>query len=58
MGTPIAKRTSKVYIKDKKLFVHIESAPLKHELNMSRDKILVLIAKELGSSIVNEVVIK
>ncbi|NVK33385.1 MAG: DUF721 domain-containing protein, partial [Rhodobacteraceae bacterium] len=46
------------YIKDKKLFVHIESAPLKHELSMSRDKILVLIAKELGSSIVNEVVIK
>lgn len=58
MGTPIAKRTSKVYIKDKKLFVHINSAPLKHELTMSRDKILVLIAKELGASIVNEVVIK
>lgn len=58
MGSPIAKRTTKVYIMDKKLFVHIESAPLKHELNMSRDKILVLIAKELGSSIVNEVVIK
>ena len=58
MGAPIAKRTGKVYIRDKKLFVHINSAPLKHELNMSRDKILVLIAKELGSSIVNEVIIK
>jgi len=58
MGTPIAKRTTKVYIHNKKLYVHISSAPLKHELSMSRDKILVLIAKELGSSIVNEVVIK
>ncbi|WP_420384805.1 DUF721 domain-containing protein [Roseivirga sp.] len=58
MGAPIAKRTSKVYIRDKKLFVHISSAPLKHELTMSRDKILVLIARELGSSIVNEVIIK
>ncbi|GHE54296.1 MULTISPECIES: DUF721 domain-containing protein [Roseivirga] len=58
MGAPIAKRTTKVYIRDKKLFVHINSAPLKHELSMSRDKILVLIARELGSSIVNEVIIK
>lgn len=58
MGTPIAKRTTKVYIHNKKLYVHINSAPLKHELNMSRERILVLIAKELGSSIVNEVVIK
>lgn len=58
MGTPIAKRTTKVYIKDKKLFVHLNSAPLKQELNMSRERILVLIAKELGSSIVNEVIIR
>ncbi len=58
MGSPIAKRTSKVYIHNKKLYVHITSAPLKHELSMSRDKILVLLAKELGQTIVNEVVIK
>ena len=58
MGKPIASRTSKIYIKDKKLFVHISSAPLKHELNMSRDKILVLLTKELGQPIVNEVIIK
>lgn len=58
MGKPIASRTSKIYIRDKKLFVHISSAPLKHELNMSRDKILVLLTKELGQPIVNEVIIK
>ena len=58
MGTPIAKRTSKVYLKDKKLIVHITSAPLKQELSMSRERILVLIAKELGTSIVNELIIR
>ena len=58
MGKPIATRTSKIYIKDKKLFVHISSAPLKHELNMSRDKILVMLTKESGQPIVNEVIIK
>ena len=58
MGPAIAKRTNKIYIQDKKLFVYLTSAPLKHELNMSRDKILVLITKEFGKPIVNEVIIK
>ena len=58
MGAPIAKRTTKIYIRNKKLFVHLSSAPLKHELNMSRDRILLLLTKELGKPIVNEVVIK
>ena len=57
MGVPIAKRTSKIYIRDKKLFVYLTSAPLKHELNMSKDKILVLLAKEFGRPLINEVVI-
>jgi len=58
MGTPIAKRTTKIYISHKKLFVHLSSAPLKHELNMSRDRILVMLTKEFGKPIVNEVIIK
>lgn len=58
MGAPIAKRTTKIYISNKKLFVHLSSAPLKHELNMSRDKILVMLTKEFGKPIVNEVIIK
>lgn len=58
MGTPIAKRTNRVYIHNKKLYVYLNSAPLKHELNMSRDKILVLLTKEFGKPIVNEVIIK
>ncbi|KOF04109.1 hypothetical protein OB69_03760 [Roseivirga seohaensis subsp. aquiponti] len=57
MGVAIAKRTSKIYIKDKKLYVHLTSAPLRHELNMSKNKILVLLAKEFGSPIVNDVVL-
>ena len=58
MGAPIAKRTSKLYIREKKLYVHLTSAPLKHELSMSRDKILVLLTKEFGESVINEVIIK
>ena len=58
MGLAIAKRTSNIYIRNKKLFVYLTSAPLRHELNMSRDKILVLLSKEFGKPIVNEVIIK
>lgn len=58
MGTPIAKRTTKLFIKDKKLFVYLNSAPLKHELNMSRGKILVMLTQEFGESVINEVIIK
>lgn len=58
MGTPIAKRTSKLYINNKKLYVYLNSAPLKHELSMSRDKILVMLSKEFGDSVINEVIIK
>lgn len=57
MGLAIAKRTTKIYIKDKKLYVHLSSAPLRHELNMSKNKILVLLAKEFGQPIVNEVIL-
>lgn len=58
MGIPIAKRTSKLYIHEKKLYVYLNSAPLKHELNMSRDKILVMLTKEFGETVINEVIIK
>ena len=58
MGKPIAKRTTKLYIRNKKLYVHISSAPLKNELNMSRDRILILLTKEIGRPLVNEVIVK
>ena len=58
MGKAIANRTTKIYISNKKLFVHLNSAPLKHELNMSKDKLLVLIVGEIGAPVINEVVIK
>lgn len=57
MGKPIAKYTSSVSYRDGKLYIKIESAALKQELNYSRDKIMELFNKELGDSVVKEVVI-
>ncbi|MEO1051506.1 MAG: DUF721 domain-containing protein [Bacteroidota bacterium] len=57
MGKPIALKTKKIFIKDKVLFVEITSAPLKHELNMSKSKIKEILQREFGQDIIAEVII-
>lgn len=58
MGGPIASRTSKLYIKDKTLFVHLTSAPLRQELEMSKGRVLELLEKEMGQKVVEKVVFR
>lgn len=54
MGKPIASRTSRLYIKNKVLFVELTSAPLKQEMINNRDKVKALIAEDF-SGIVDDV---
>ncbi|MHA6248626.1 DUF721 domain-containing protein [Pontibacter sp. CAU 1760] len=56
MGKPIALKTQQLYFKDGKLFVCLTSAPLKHELNMSKRKVIDLLNIEAGSEVVKDVV--
>ncbi|MEM6841182.1 MAG: DUF721 domain-containing protein [Bacteroidota bacterium] len=56
MGHPIARRTDKIYVSNRILYVKLSSAPLKQELNMSRSKILALFLQEFGEAIVDDVV--
>ncbi|NMM46888.1 DUF721 domain-containing protein [Marinigracilibium pacificum] len=56
MGPMIEKRTNKVFIKDKKLFVQLTSAPLKRELSMSRSKIMSLFHQKFGEIIIEDIV--
>lgn len=58
MGKLIAKNTSKIYIKDKKLFLYLESPALKQELLYSKSKIIEIINKETGTILINEVIIR
>ena len=57
MGKPIAKYTSSVSLREGKLYIKIDSAALKQELNYSRGKIMELFNKELGPNVVKDVVI-
>jgi predicted nucleic acid-binding Zn ribbon protein len=57
MGRAIANRTKDIFIRDRKLFVRIESAVIKNELVMMRSNIIEKINEKAGSSIIDEIVL-
>jgi len=57
VGKTIAKYTKNVYIKDKKLFIKIDSAPLKQELHFQKEQLIKLINEEVGEQVIVDVLI-
>ncbi len=53
----IAKNTKQILLRNKKLYVYIESAVIKQELFMAREKICQIINDKMGNKIVDEVII-
>lgn len=56
MGRGIASRTGKLYVNDKKLYIQITSPPLKQELVMAKSKVIELINREMGETVVEDVI--
>jgi|SRR5690554_4429413 len=57
IGPAIANRTKKIYIRDGKLFVQVESAVVKHELTLMRSQILHRLNEYVGHEVIDDVVI-
>lgn len=57
VGKPIAKRTKKVFLKDKVLFVQVESASMKHDISLHKSHIVEIFQKEFGSDVIREIVL-
>ncbi len=55
MGKPISRRTEKMFIKDKVLFVKLNSAPLRHELTIAKGKVLEILHRHFDKSIVKDI---
>lgn len=55
MGKAIAIRTTKLFIKNKTLFVTLNSAPLRQELMMGKTKILKFLNEKAGKELITEV---
>ena len=58
VGKAIASRTSKVYIKDGILFVHLKSSIVKNELLMIREALREKLNEKAGGEIVKEIVFR
>jgi len=57
MGTAIANRTERLYIRDKKLFVKVESAVIKHELLLIRTQIIGRLNEHVGQVVIEDLVV-
>jgi predicted nucleic acid-binding Zn ribbon protein len=56
-GKPIARRTKKIYIRNKVLFVELDSPSLKHDFSMHKGQVLDLFKKEFGAGIISDIVV-
>jgi len=55
MGKPISRRTEKMFIKNKVLFVKLNSAPLRQELTISKSKVLEIIHRNFDQELILDV---
>ncbi len=58
VGKIIASKTERIYIRNEKLYVHIRSSVVKHELIMIREELLEALNQRAGEELVKEIVFK
>lgn len=57
-GRAIASRTTKLYIRDGVLYIHLSSSVVRSELMMMRDSIRSRMNDEAGSDLIKEIVLR
>jgi predicted nucleic acid-binding Zn ribbon protein len=58
VGKAISTRTSKIYIKDGILYVHLKSSIVRNELMMLREALREKINNQAGKELIREIVLK
>jgi hypothetical protein len=58
VGKAISSRTSKIYMKDHILFVHLSSSVVRNELLMLRDVLKAKLNEKAGSEVVKDIVLR
>lgn len=58
MGAMIAKHTKELVIRNKQLFVTLDSSALRNELALAKTKIVEMLNKEVGKQVINEVILR
>ncbi|WP_257658924.1 DUF721 domain-containing protein [Parapedobacter lycopersici] len=57
MGQAIANRTKRLYIRDRKLFINVESAVIKNELLLMRSQIIGRMNEHVGQVVIEDIVL-
>jgi len=58
VGPMVEKHTHGLYIRNRILFVKVDSAALRQELSFSRSKIVIALNNEVKSNIIEDIVLK
>ncbi len=58
VGKAISSRTTKIYIKDHVLFVHLSSSVVRNELLMLREALKEQLNKKAGNEVIKDIVLR
>lgn len=58
VGPLISKHTTEIFISGKKLYVKVDSSPLKQELLYSRTQLMEELNEKVGKQVIEEIVLK
>ncbi len=58
LGKSVARSTTRIYIREGKLFVHLSSSVVRNELFMLQDEILKKLNEAAGEELVREIVFR
>jgi len=58
VGKAISSRTSKIYIKDHVLFIHLSSSVVRNELMMLRESLRNKLNEKAGKEVIRDIVLK
>ncbi len=56
-GKPIARRTRKLYIRDRVLFVELDSPAMRQDFTLHKSRVLDLLKAEFGAGIITDIVV-
>lgn len=58
VGSMVARHTQRIYIRNKKLFVKLDSDALRNELFYMKEKIILSLNKDAGRFVIEEIVLQ
>jgi ketopantoate reductase len=58
MGNAIHNRTTKIFLSNYKLFIYVNSAPLRNNLHYEKDRIVKMLNEQMGKDVIKEVVVR